>query len=139
MKKSASAKQVPRRVDYSTCASTVHVPILKPRNGSTFVIPFDDCAFLPEGCTNEKLHLVLYATQGCGVESLVEGAAVLLVHCPPLVRAGICNLFAMSAIAHSFITDTVGSKHAPTDAGRRVAQFNVLLKDGTHIDESSYL
>ena len=56
------------------------------------------------------LPLLSFAAQGYGVVSLAEGAVVLLMQCPLLVRAGIWNLFMMLEIARLFfVKDTMGS------------------------------
>ena len=48
----------------------------------------------------EAILLRLCAAQDCGVSSLVDGTAVLLMLCPLLVRSEIWNVFRVPAIAH---------------------------------------
>ena len=68
-----------------------------------------------------------------GVVSLDERVAVLLMQCPLLVRAGICNLFMVPAIARRpFTKDTVGCLTYINLCWQTGCQFNINQRDGTH-------
>ena len=59
------------------------------------------------------------------------------MQCPLLVKAGICNLFMVPAIARLlFAKDTVASLTSTNSCWQMGCLFNVHPKDVTHIDES---
>ena len=82
------------------------------------------------------LLLVLLGAHGYRVASMAEGSAVPLMQCPPLVRAGIRNLFTVSVIAHLlFVKDTIGSLTSTNECQQTGSPFNVHPRDDTHIGE----
>ena len=92
-------------------------------------------------CVLELLKILLLlhscAEPGCGVASLADGTAVLLMHCP----LSVSNFFSGCRwwLAHS-LRRTLGDLYLPpTNVGRRDTQFHVHPRDGTHADESPCL
>ena len=80
------------------------------------------------------------AARCCGIASLAEAVAVLLMQFTLLVRAGICNLFKVPVITRLlFAKDTVRSLTSTNECWQTGFPFNVHPRDGTHIDETPWL